>query len=177
MTVQDMNVIMGMLEGAYPGFFHSLSRGEKMQMLQQWTYRFAEDDPQLVMGAVESYINTENTQYPPSIGQVKNWMLKLCTPNQPTAEEAWPAVSRAIGGGYRRLYDELPAFTQEVLGSFANMKRIGKMDADKLDNIGKAQFIKDYNSRLEKKRQDALLPPSVKALASAMAAKLALPEE
>lgn len=177
MTNQEVSAIMLVLEAAYPTFYRQSTREEKANALILWAEMFAEDDPNLVAGAVKAFIATDTSKYPPTIGQIKGQMQAIVKPQEDTSMAAWNAVVHAMhAGNLPRHFDALPPLAKEVLGSHANLKSLGKMDEKTFNSVEKSNFLNAYRELEKKRRAYAALPSSVKALTSAMAAKLALPD-
>lgn len=177
MTVQEVSAIMLILETAYPAFYRQNTREEKAAALKLWAEMFADDDAALVAGAVKAFIATDRTGYPPTIGQIKGQIQTILEPEEDTAIDAWHAVHLAVRSGcLPRHFDALPPLAKEVIGSHAELKAMGQMSVEDFNSVGQANFLRSYRAREKNRRAYAALPSSVKALASAMAAKLALPE-
>lgn len=172
MTIQEMSPIMAMLEGAYPHSYHQLGSQEKANMVKMWATMLADADPRLVAAAVQSFISTDPSQFPPSIGAIRNRMVDLCTKGELPVEMLWPSVSRAIQAGTPRCFNELPPLVQEALGGYGGMKSIGKMPREDLEKKGKDEFIQAYKVVLKRHRDEILTPPNVKALVSQVCASL-----
>lgn len=130
-----------------------------------------EDVPaELAVEALKMHAST--SQWPPSIAQIKQCGLRLTT-NQIPSDEAWGLALKAIqkGGIYR------PEKAKEIAGPevWALMERMGYRDLCMTESVDvlRGQFTRLWDARQKRQMENALLPPSVRA----MTLQLALPRD
>ena len=177
MTVTDCKGILALLQSEYPQSFTRLDDRQMTAKVNLWAELFAEDDPKLVFAAVKSLL-VSNREFAPSVGQIKEKMHSLYSPDTLTEGEAWALVSKACSNGlygYRAEFDKLPPDVQAAVGRPEQLKEWAMMDADTVQSVIASNFMRSYKAAAHRTKEREMLPENVKTLIAAMTANMALP--
>lgn len=132
-----------------------------------WADQFGEEPRPLVMAAVKAYVSTNATDYPPNIGQIKAMIHKLSAGDELTASDAWIHIRKAISNsGYYAAeeFEKLSDTEKRLVGSPKQLYDWAMMDVDTLDSVVASNVQRAFRSVTERKRFEAALPQTVKAL-------------
>lgn len=177
MTRKECAGVLAILQSEYPQSFVKLDDRQMAAKLDLWTEMFSGDDPQLVFAAVKALL-TSGREFAPNIGQIKEKMHQLASPNALTETEAWALVSKACQNGLygsKAEFDKLPPDVQAAVGSPEMLKQWAMMDADELQSVVASNFMRSYKVISRRAKEKALMPPEMRELLAGMTAKMALP--
>lgn len=118
------------------------------------------------------YAHAANSEYPPSIAEIRRAALKSVTDGRDTAEEAWAVVFKAIrNSAYNSVeeYAKLPEICKRCVGSPAVLKEWAVSEDESTISVARAQFLNAYRTLDKREQERAMLPPAVRsALDAAM---------
>lgn len=157
--------ILSIIFSEYPHFFSKLKENDIPAKIKLWEKLFADDDYNIVGQALKLYLITDNTGYPPTVGQLKEEVRKLTTVPQMSETEAWNAVMKAAEDGYYNSYEEfekLPDTIKNVLGSHKTLTDYALMSTKELDTVVQSNFIKAYRTEIERQATLEKLPKEMK---------------
>lgn len=139
MTKQETEMIIRVLEAAYPMFYRNKTADDRRDALRLWYDMFLEDDGALVGAAVKAYIATSTSGFPPDIGQIKQRLVKLKHPDMLDEAQAWAIVS-----------------SPSMLKSWA------MADGDDLQTVIASNFQRAYRARASEAAERLALPTDIK---------------
>ena len=58
----------------------------------------------------------------------------------------------------------MPPACQRAIGSPASLRELAQIDTETVETVEQSHFIRAYNTQLEREREDAKIPSSVRAL-------------
>lgn len=180
MTKTDTAKVMAILATAYPQAYANKSKQEKIDIVNLWAMSFADDDADTVTAAVMAFINADTKNYMPSIGQIKEKVVKLTQPPMMTEQEAWSLVYRAIcNSGYHAQseYDALPPLLQRLVGSPRQLYDWGMMPADEVQSVVASNFMRSYRVRAKDWQEYQALPGAIRERLDALADGMKMPED
>lgn len=93
MTEKDTLGIMSVLKAAYPSYYREMRRSEAFAVVGLWQSAFRDEPVSLVAQAVRDFIAGDAKGFPPSIGAIKQAVLKLPRRAEPETAE-WAALRR-----------------------------------------------------------------------------------
>ena len=169
MTQRETAKIIYVIKATYPNAFQRYTAKDLDNLIAAWS-SVMEDYPYEVASAgLKIYLSSDTKGFPPSPGQVIDCMLKVTTPpsKELTVDEAWGYVHKAIcNSGYNAAeeFDKLPDICKKVVVSPANLHEWAMMNNDELLTVEKSHFYRSYRVQLERTREDAKIPSSVRAL-------------
>ncbi len=161
--------IMAILKEAYPMYYRNKSKEELNVAVNLWAEMFADDNINLVKGAVKAYIATDEKGFPPVIGQIKGKLYQITEPEQLSEVEAWGLVSKAIQNGCynsEKEFDKLPEIVQRTIGSPARLKEWSQVDLDSLQTVVSSNFMRSFRAKSKNDEDYKRLPNDIKQLVS-----------
>lgn len=161
MTQKEFSTLAGAMRASY-SVQNFLSTREAVSV---W-YEMLKDLPyDLANKAVLSHIAT--SKFAPTIAEIREIAASMVRPEPPTALDAWSIVYRAICNSTYHAEEEfakLPEICQKVLGNPASLREMATMDAGTVKSVEQSHFIKSYNTMVEREKEAAVLPESIRAL-------------
>lgn len=120
--------------------------------------------------------NAANSDYPPSIAQIRRAALQGAVEKRDTAEEAWAKVDKAMRNSAYNSVEEfakLPDICKRCVGSPAVLKEWAIAEGDTAYSVARSQFLTAYKTLDKRDQERMMLPPSVRtALDEAMSHNL-----
>lgn len=157
--------ILAVLRAAYPKFYQGISREEANSTVNLWAEMFADDPAEIVATAVKAMIASRNSNFPPNIGEVKEQIRKLTTPDSMTEQEAWSKIYKAIvNTGYdsKAEFDKLPKILQRLVGSPQQLFEWSMMDVTTVQSVVASNVMRSFRAIQAQEQEQAKLPQSVK---------------
>lgn len=179
MTVRETGKIMDILAAAFPRFYAGKSPKEQTTAVALWANMFEDEPVELVAAAVKALIACETEGWPPTIGAVKAYILRLTQPQELTENEAWSIVSKAV----RRVdwlnptaqFDALPEEIRAVVGSPQTLVEWGRADENSFATVIASNFQRSYRAKRKSRQELAAIPASVrKSIEELVSRRLAL---
>ena len=177
MTRQETGQIMDILATAYPEFYNRPGSPDMGKTIKLWASMFQDDPLPVVAAAVKALIVSDVKGYPPKIGQIKEKIGMLTTPDKMTEMEAWNLVANALRNsayGAKEEYDKLPPDVQKLVGSPNQLREWAMMDIDELQSVVASNFQRSYRVTAKRKADFMALPSDVRNLVGSLSNKLAL---
>lgn len=126
---------------------------EEAELQAEVWSRLLQEPYELVAKALNTHIL--NSNYPPTIAQLKNIMYEILAPKQLNPEEAfemarscWRKLNMDAPEESHKLYDELPQEIKDCY-SYYEMYEIKNMSTDYINNFEKTNFMKRYKEKQE----------------------------
>lgn len=169
--------ILSVLKAAYPQFYSNIGSAEANKIVNLWAEMFEDESLRDVALAVKSMLASRTNTFPPNIGEVKAQLVKMRTPNEMTAQEAWNLVAKAIRNGVygsQEEFQKLPKNVQRLVGSPQQIREWALMEADTVSSVIASNFQRSYNVRQQSDKEYAALPSSVKQMVTGLADCLAM---
>lgn len=157
--------ILAVLKAAYPKFYQGLSLEEANSIVNLWAEMFADDPAEIVATAVKAMIASRNSNFPPNIGEVKEQIRKITTPDSMTEQEAWSKIYKAIvNTGYdsKAEFDKLPKSLQRLVGSPQQLFEWSMMDVTTVQSVVASNVMRSFRAIQAQEQEQAKLPQSVK---------------
>lgn len=136
-------------------------------MIDVWLSMLS-DLPEKAVSASLS-LHASKSVYPPSIAELRRGVVELTQPqtNEESAVIAWNRVSYAIrNSGYRASeeFAKLPPICQRLVGSPTQLKEWGLAEDVTVLSVARSQFLKAYETELQRERERAQLPDTIRKL-------------
>lgn len=159
MTTQETSVIMEAIRLAYQRTT-VITKSDAEKTLALWSALWADTPYEEVNYAVKTYIMTDTSGFPPTIGQLNHIIAEAKMGNELTADMAWSKVRSAIGNGLygaKEEYDKLPPLCQRVVGSAEQLYDWAMLDSRGL-NVVRSTFLSRYREEMAKVEEYIALP-------------------
>ena len=181
MTHKETGMILAVLKAAYPHSFKDITPAEGLAMANLWQTMFAADSYETVNAAVSALISTRKEGYSPTIGEVKDQLYKLTTPNALNEGQAWALVCKACSNGsygYMEEYAKLPPEVQKAVGKPEQIREWAQIDSDTFQTVVMSNFQRAFRISQARAKEDVMLPPGVKQVVGMISERMnmALPE-
>ena len=157
MTKDEFKIIIAALKSNYKKFGI-----ENEQQFLFW-YEMLKDIDFILMQAAIKKLVCEST-FAPTIADIRKRVSELTMPDNLDPIDAWGQVQKAIGSyGMYRCKEALENMDNDVAQIVKSMgwENICMSDADKM-SVVRGQFIKIYQTKTERKKQESLLPDGLK---------------
>lgn len=177
MNRSETSAILTILKTAYPQFYRGIDVKEAERTVSLWHEMFKDDPVDVVAVAVKAMIVSRTNTFPPNIGEIKEEIAKMRSPNEMTAIEAWGLVAAATRNSLYNAqaeFDKLPPAVQRLVGSPVQLKEWATMDADTVSSVIASNFQRAYRIRSVRDREYMKLPEDIKKVISGVADRLSL---
>lgn len=163
MTREETQRILMAIQAAYPNY----KPQDKTVAVNTWCEMLSDYTYQQISVALKAYIVSDNSGFPPSIGQLVDKIQMISGPQELNEMEAWSLVSKALRNGYygaEQEFANLPPLVQEAVGSPANIRNWSQTDIESIENVIQSNFIRTYRTVVGRKREYARLPEDVRKM-------------
>lgn len=167
MTREETIQILSVLRGAYPGFYRDTTKQEAEKVIELWSVMFEEEPAVLVGAAVKAFIAGDNKGFPPAIGQIKEKIRQITTPEEMTEQEAWALVSKALRNstyGSEEEFAKLPPEVQAVVHDPGQLRQWATSPADSVETVIASNFMRSFRAKQKATKEYLALPTEVKRL-------------
>ncbi len=165
MNKRETGMVMAILQAAFPAYYRGLEKADALAAVNLWEEMFADEDVTTVLSAVKALIATQVDGYPPTVGKVKNKLVKMKYPNQLSEFEAWETVLRAIRNSLYHSDDEfekLPEMIRRIVVTPNQLREWAMMDIDSLGSVVASNFMRAYRNRVLEAQEFDMLPEGLR---------------
>lgn len=167
MTREDTIKVLSVLRGAYPAFYQDITKKEAENTIALWASMFEEEPYELVGAAVKAFISGDGKGFPPAIGQIKERIRLITTPEEMTEQEAWSLVSKALRNstyGSEEEFAKLPPEVQAVVHDPGQLKQWAMSPAEDVESVIASNFMRSFRAKQKASKEYMALPTEVKRL-------------
>ena len=160
MTKDEVRKLLYMINSIYPNF--KVENPE--ETINVWM-EFLEDQNSGAIGAsLKQYVRNNTTGFAPSIGQLIQGAYDLQNRDELSPAEAWNMVYKALCRSTYHAEQEFEKFPEEVKLAVGSPSQLRAWAGDSQFNeaVASSNFRRAYATACERKRTDALMPPSVR---------------
>lgn len=172
MNREQTIAILGIIKTAYPRFYEGKTKGELENMIALWQEMFSDTSPAVVTLAVKSLI--AHLKFPPTIADVKEEIASRA--NKDTAIDYWnEAYNMICDGSYmtQEEFEQCSEVCQRYFGSLARLREKSRTQGLNFE-VEQSLFNKTVETLIERKRQDLMLPASVKQELDKLAERMSI---
>jgi len=169
MTRSDAIKLVGLVVTAYPNSDKFSDSAAIDNTVSLWAEFFTDDDVAVVAMALKKHIAI--SKWPPSIAEIKEIMLDICSPDIITPSEAWAVVAMHIdtSSEYEYLTDPARIFPTAIANAIlaVGYRTLRDLRCRRYDHSGKktgldrVAFLQAYEPEYERMRKNAVLPASL----------------
>lgn len=167
MTREETIKILSVLRGAYPAFYRDITKQEAESTIALWESMFDEESYELVGAAVKAFISGDGKGFPPAIGQIKESIRLITTPEEMTEQEAWTYVSKALRNstyGSEEEFAKLPPEVQAVVHDPGQLRQWAMSPAEDVESVIASNFMRSFRVKQKSTKEYMALPTEVKRL-------------
>jgi hypothetical protein len=148
---------------------------EKVEsMIMLWTECLGDLDYNLVLQAVKKTII--ESPYLPTIHEIRKNAIEMVKPNtSKTAIEAWNEAYSMICNGLYMTEEQFEMASPEVKKFFGNVRQVKELaqtDSDTINTVTKGQFLKQYETIVNREKEEKLIPEKMKNLIKGLTSKI-----
>lgn len=168
MLASEVVVLFDLISSAYPktDVFKKVTDANVMM----WTMALEDVPFDVAQKAIVAH--SVNSEFPPSIAEIRRYALAGIADRRDTAEEAWALVLKALkNSAYNSVeeFDKLPDICKRCVGSAQVLKSWAISEDVTTVSVARAQFLNAYRVMDSRERERAMMPPSIRdALDEAM---------
>lgn len=156
--------ILAIIKVAYPNSYNNFGAKDNQALVALWEMQFKDYEANKVMQAINTIIATDSSAFCPSIGRIKEEIYKLSNDNEMSEINAWNAVRKALRNSMYNSTEEfkkLPKEIQDTLGSATRLRELASLTDSEIE-FAHNGFAKNYNEILKRKKEQAMIPTSIK---------------
>lgn len=179
MTLLETKQCLAVLMQFYPQFHKGESPEEALTTAKMWQSMFPEDDGKLVITAIKMFIASDQKGFPPSVGQIREKLVKLQNPDELSENEAWNIVYKAIrNSAYHAAeeFEKLPDELKRVVGSPSMLKSWALTPSDDIQTVVASNFMRSYRDKIKGVREYLAMPQHIRDMLDSISTRMELPE-
>ena len=160
----DVFKIIAVLKAVYNTTYGKYTKEDFDNLANGWLMCLEDYDYKTVSVAVKAYMTTNTSKSPPVPSELIDIIQNFNQQQNLNANEAWALVYKAICNSSTHAqyeYDKLPPAIQKAVGSPDSLRALA-IDPDFNYGVEQSHFAKVYNIELQREREIAKLPNSVK---------------
>lgn len=164
MTKNEVVKVLSTIKIAFPNSFRNMTDADAKALVKLWKIQFADYEYKDVMNALNCIISTDTSGFMPVIGQIKEMIVKLNTPEQMTEIEAWGYVKKALrNSGYHaeEEFKKLPPLVQRLVGSPQQLFDWAMTNSEQVDTVIASNFQRSFKVRAKHEMELLAMPRSV----------------
>lgn len=170
MTREETGKILGYIKGAFPKYYYNIDAQTFKQQIITWTDVLEDYPIDRVFMGVKSYISAEKDGFPPSPGQIIEYMHRAENPGNRSGIEAWALVKKAVNSPrdqYQAAFSVLPVPVQKVLGSPETLASWGNVPTEEFETVIQSNFLRSYESEVRREHTEQKIPEYLRVSLSA----------
>lgn len=162
MTKQETVKLFALISTAYPR--SEAFRKVSAESVEMW--QMCLEDIPFAVAQKALAAHSVNSEFPPSIAEIRRAALQGAVEKRDTAEEAWALVLHALkNSAYNSVQEfaKLPDICKRCVGSPAVLKEWAIAEGDTAYSVARSQFLSAYRTLDKRDTERMMLPPSVRA--------------
>lgn len=173
MTKEETAKLVYLVTANYPKFYKNVTQSEFGNVVHLWHMCLEQYPYTTGEMALKAYVTTENSGFPPSVGQIIDCIHKFAstyTGKKLNEMEAWALVSKALRNGYYGAEEEfakLPQLVQRAVGEPSQLRNWALTENETVETVIQSNFIRTYRAVLQENQQVSKLSPEIKNLLTA----------
>lgn len=165
MTMQEVGEMLALMKTAWPNFYAKQDRESAQAAVKMWHGVLQAEHAEVVLCALHDCIRT--CTYPPVPADIHQRIQAMKNVLRPGASEAFVLLKRAAKRGYYNAEEEyatLPDACKAFLGGPSGLRDLSLLEENTLDTVTRGQFMRQYDTLVERERIKASMPANVYAL-------------
>ena len=159
MTIQEIGNLLDILEANYgQKFYDGVSRDNVTKV---WAVSFQNDDPKMVLSAVQKYINTSS--YKPTIADIRKLMVQV---QVMTEIEVFQAIKEAVRKAQDEetaclAFNELPGICRKIVIQPSQLRDWRMVSAETFETVVASMISRSYRVYAERETEYNTLPAKI----------------
>lgn len=139
MTFQEIVKLAGVISAFYPNF----RIADKELWVNAWYLVFKVYDASVVNRALGLYVTKNTTWFPPTPGQIIEYIPK----EEVSEQQVWAVIRNAVENGNYNASEEFNKLSpelQKAVGSPQTIKEWAQTDSETLESVIQSQFLRSF---------------------------------
>lgn len=171
--------LIAVMISAYPNHFKSYTTADIDNLVMAWGMVLEDYTYEQASNGLKVFMRSDTKGFPPSPGQVVDCILKVYQPpdNNLSADEVWYKVVKATENSLYNSeseFEKLPEIAKKIIVTPARLRELALTDGDTLHSVEKSLFFRSFRAQIEREKENAKIPQSIKSLVSFTAAKIGM---
>ena len=171
MELSETRKVMAYIAAAFPKYFQNVTKQSAEKQAIVWNEALAEYSIQAVLVGVKSFIASDSSGFPPTPGQVIEYIHFTGNPRDHSGTEAWALVRKAVNvpwDQFEASYATLPRAAQIAVGSAESLKELAQMDMQKFETVAQSNFLRMYDAAKRREAKEQVMPNAALAAREAI---------
>ena len=174
MTRNECMDLIAYISSGFQRFYNNMSRNAYEQQVRVWTDVLEEYSYKDAYEGAKAYMGADASGFPPSPGQIVEYIHRIKHPADRNGPEAWALVRRAVrhsGWDARAAYAALPPLIQRAVGDAESLRAMALTDIDTLETVCQSNFLRTYEAVARRAAIERKLPQRSRAMIEARGPK------
>lgn len=161
MELSETRKVMAYIAAAFPKYYQNVTKQSAENQSIVWNEALAEYSVQAVMVGVKSFIASDSSGFPPTPGQVIEYIHFTGNPRDHSGTEAWALVRKAVNvpwDQFEASFGNLPRAVQIAVGSVASLKELAQMDTQRFETVAQSNFLRMYDAAKRREAKEQVMP-------------------
>ena len=161
MELTDTKKVLGYIAAAFPKYYQNVTKASVERQALVWNDALAEYSVQAVMVGVKSFIASDASGFPPTPGQIIEYIHFTANPRDHSGAEAWALVRKAVNmpwDQFEASFWNLPRTVQIAVGSAESLKELAQMDMQKFETVAQSNFLRMYDAAQRREAKEQVMP-------------------
>lgn len=173
MTREEAAKIVLVIQNAYPQHYKGFLPEQTETLVNLWAAITENYTYEQISAGLKAFIANDTKGFPPVVGQVVDYIFTTSDKGM-TALEAWQLVYRGIQNGYygaEEEFEKLPELCKKAIGNPSYLRDMATQEASHI-TVAQSNFIRSYNNVVEREKELAKMPKSVRNLLQGTTAQM-----
>lgn len=171
--------LIAVMISAYPNHFKSYNTADIDNLVMAWGMVLEDYSYEQASNGLKVFMRSDTKGFPPSPGQVVDCILKVyqSPDSNLSPDEAWYRVVKAMENSLYNAeseFEKLPNIAKKIIVSPARLRELALSDEDTLHSVEKSLFFRSFRAQIEREKESAKVPQSLKSLSAFTAAKIGM---
>lgn len=161
MELADTKKVLAYIAAAFPKYFQKVTKQSADKQSIVWNEALAEYSLQAVMVGVKSFIASDASGFPPTPGQIIEYIHFTANPRDHSGTEAWALVRKAVNvpwDQFEASFATLPRAAQIAVGSPESLKELAQMDMQRFETVAQSNFLRMYDAAQRREAKEQVIP-------------------
>lgn len=161
MELTDTKKVLGYIAASFPKYYQNVTKASVERQALVWNDALAEYSVQAVMVGVKSFIASDASGFPPTPGQIIEYIHFTANPRDHSGTEAWALVRKAVNVPWDQFdasFGNLPRTVQIAVGSAESLKELAQMDMQKFETVAQSNFLRMYDAAQRREAKEQVMP-------------------
>lgn len=165
MNVQDATMLIAKIRIRYPNAYQNFGPEDMVELREVILEDLGHLPFNVVNAALRQFAANDVKGYPPTSGQLMQYIDQAAHPDDKNGEEAWLMVKRAARCDHsaaQEQFEQLPETIKKAIGSPGFLVDLGYSQVSE-DAVRKSLFMRTYSDTLKRVQEERKVAPAVLA--------------